>query len=283
MFGRSRRPEQVIGVALSGGGTRGAWQVGGVRALEERHLTPSLISGSSAGAINAAWYALTPRQLDRLETIWLSLRQKDIFPGNPVTILRNFLRRGYLHSSDALERLLRRYVGDASFEECAIPCSIVAVRLSDGQRVVFDSGPIVPAVMASAAIPGVYPPYEIGGELYVDGGLLEFLPLEPLFDRGATDVFAFDCSYFAPGAGTTTVVVDRAARIGSQYAVERELARHREAGLRIHLLRPELPESLDSRDFSLTAGLIRDGYLYTSHSLDQILNNPGDSPRSRVG
>lgn len=283
MFGRSRHSDQVIGLALSGGGTRGAWQIGGLRALEERQVLPALVSGSSAGAINAAWYALHGREIDRLEDIWLSLRQRDIFPGNPLTVLRNFLRRGYLYSSDALERLLRRYVGNATFEDCSISCSIVAVRLSDGQRVVFDSGELVPAVMASAAIPGVYPPYPIGGELYLDGGLLDFLPLRSLFDRGATELYAFDCSFYARGSGATAVVVDRAARIGSQFAVERELARHRDAGLRIHLLRPELPESLDSRDFSLTARLVRDGYLYTSRELDRILDTPGDSSRRRVG
>src|SRR5690242_20215082 len=136
MFGRFRRSGEVVGFALSGGGARGATQVGALKALTEAGISPGVIAGTSAGAVNAAWFALHPDRLDMLESIWLDLRRKDVFPGHHVQLLLNFARRGYLHSAHLWERFLRSRVFDARFEDCAVACAVVAVRLSDGERVV---------------------------------------------------------------------------------------------------------------------------------------------------
>src|SRR5437870_4470112 len=142
VFGRFRRSEEIIGFALSGGGARGASQVGAMKALLEAGIRPQHLAGTSAGAVNATWLALHPNRLDRMEAIWRSLSSKEIFPGNRLRILLNLTRHGYVHSAEAWEAFLRRQVGSARFEDMAIACAVTAVRLSDGQRVVFDSGEV---------------------------------------------------------------------------------------------------------------------------------------------
>jgi NTE family protein len=260
MFGRFRRNEDHVGFALSGGGARGACQVGALKALTEAGIWPHMVAGTSAGAVNAAWFALFPHRLDRLEAIWMALRTRDVFPGNRVRVVVNISRHGYVHGSEQWEAFLRRQVGEARFEDMAIPCSVVAVRLSDGRRVVFDSGEIVPAIMASTAIPGIFPPYRIGDELYVDGGVLEYLPVPTLLERNAATIYALDCSWFGPAASDQGSIVDRCGRIGAAAAVEAVTSISTTRGRKVHLLRPELPEIGDARDFRHTAELILAGY-----------------------
>jgi NTE family protein len=268
MFGRFRRNsehgsrgnEDVIGFAFSGGGTRAATQVGALKALIEADIRPQLVAGTSAGAVNATWFALYPQRLDRLESIWRSLRTRDVFPGGRVRVLINLAKNGYVHSALEWEHFLRREVGNARFEDCIIPCAVVAVRLSDGERVVFDSGEIVPAIMASTAIPGVFPPYRIGDELYADGGVLEYMPIPTLLERGATSIYAMDCSWIVPGADFPESVLDRCSRIGARASVDRMCSLPEARGHKIHLLRPEIPQIKDSRHFSHTDDLLRAGY-----------------------
>ncbi len=261
MFRRFRRvaEEEVIGFALSGGGSRGSSQVGSLRALEEAQIWPDVVTGTSAGAINACWVAMYSHRLDELEAIWMGLRKADVFPGSPFQVLFNLTRHGYLHSSAHWETFLRSHMGSICFEDLRIPCAVVAVRLSDGERVVFDSGPLLPAVMASIAIPGVFPPYRIDDELYVDGGVLEHLPVPALLERGATTIYALDCSGFLPSSPALSVI-DRCSRIGATASARAVTSLGATRGRTIHLLRPELPECIDARDFHQTADLIRAGY-----------------------
>lgn len=269
MFRRFRRNDDVVGFAFSGGGSRGASQIGALKALAEAGISPQLVTGTSAGSVNAAYFALHPSRLDRLEAIWMALRTRDVFPGNKVSILMNLARRGYVHHAHAWEAFLRSHVGTACFEDMPIRCAIVAVRLTDGERVVFDSGEIVPAVMASTAIPGVFPPYRIGEHLYVDGGVLEYLPVPALLDRGATVAFALDCSSYSVGPDQSGSVTDRSARIAAREYVNRVCSLPSTRGRTVHLLQPELPDFEDSRDFGHTAELVLAGYEHAKRYLDE--------------
>src|SRR3954453_16285219 len=152
MFRRSRR-EEMLGIALTGGGARAATQVGALRALSEGGIVPDIIAGTSAGAINAAWYALHPQGIGELCDIWYSLHMRDVFPGNRARMIMNLARHGYVHDSATWERAMRARFGDAHIEDAAIRLCVAAGRLRDGRRVVFESGEIVPALMASSAIP----------------------------------------------------------------------------------------------------------------------------------
>lgn len=275
MFGRFRRSDEVVGFSLSGGGTRGAAQVGALKALTEAGIWPHLVAGTSVGAVNAAWLALYPRRLDLLEAIWLELRTKDVFPGSSLRVIFNLARRRYMYSSAAWEAFLRRHCGDLRFEDMTLPCAVVAVRLSDGERVVFDSGEILPALMASSAIPGVFPPYRIGDELFVDGGVLECLPVPALLERGATTIYALDCSDFPLGVDFQGSLVDRCGRIAARAAAQRATSLPATRGRKVHLLRPELGDTSDARTFRYTADLVLRGYEHTRRYLeDQGLAPP---------
>lgn len=269
MFGRFRRGNESVAFAMSGGGSRGACQVGMLKALFEAGIEPSLITGTSAGAVNAGYIARFPDRLDELEAIWMRLRTRDVFPGGRVRTLTNYVRYGHIHSAAAWEAFLRAQAGDTRFEDAPIRCAIVAVRLSDGERTVFDSGEMVPAMMASTAIPGVFPPYRIGDALYVDGGVLEYLPLPAAFERGATVVYAMDCSYFSVGRGVAGSVVDRASRISASASVRHQTELAATRGRTVHHLRPTLPDFDDSRNFAFTRHLIDAGYEYTRDFLAQ--------------
>jgi len=201
-----------------------------------------------------------------------------VFPGNKFRILLNLARRGHVHVADAWETFLREQLSDACFEDSSVPLAIVAVRLKDGQRVVFDSGEIVPAIMASTAIPGVFPPHRVGDELFVDGGVVEYLPLATVLERGATTVYAMDCSWFSYNSAYRGSVVDRCSRISASNYVERATALSATRGVDVHLLRPELRDFDDSRDFRHTASLVATGYDYAM----QYLNEETDAAASGI-
>jgi NTE family protein len=192
----------------------------------------------------------------------------------------NFARHGYIHAAQAWEAMLRSHVGDARFEDCALPCAIVAVRLSDGQRVVFDSGEIVPAVMASTAIPGVFPPYRIGDELYVDGGVLEYMPIPTLLERNVTTIWALDCSSFEITGAPASSVVERCSRIASSMVVDYVTSVSTTRGRKVHVLRPELPEVEDARDFRRTADMVLAGYEHTRRYLQEAVQLRPPTPHA---
>jgi len=259
----------TTGYAFSGGGSRAACQVGMLRALHERGVVPELVAGTSAGAVTAAYFALYPDNLSRLEEIWLALRTRDIFPGSRIAVLTNLLRHGHIHVADRCERFFRSHFGSATFEDLRVPCSVVAVDLVDGRAVCLDSGEIVPALMASIAIPGVFPPYRHEGREYVDGGVLEHLPVSPFAGGRASIVYAFDCSSVSATSSRGFAVLDRTARIGARAQADAAASALRAGGVRVHLFRPSLPELEDARSFKQTADLIRIGYECARDELDE--------------
>jgi NTE family protein len=172
----------------------------------------------------------------------------------------NMARHGYVHTASAWKEFLRGKFDDARLEDLAVPCSVVAVELASGRRVVFDSGNIVDAVMASTAIPGVFPPYRIGDGLYVDGGVLEYMPIPTLLERNVRTIYALDCSYFSIGRTSPASIVDRCSRISSSRSVEQAIALATARGCEVHLLRPEVPEISDGRSLDRTEDFLRAGY-----------------------
>jgi len=259
-----------VTLALSGGGSRAAAQTGMLRAFEERGLRPDLIIGASAGAVNGAWYALHPDDLEALERVWLNLTRRLVFPGTPPTYAYNFVRHGHVHSIKGWRRVLIRSFGDARFEACAIRMLALAVRLRDGEVIPFRSGPIVPALLASTSVPGLFPPQEVAGDLYVDGAVVEYLPLPTAVAERARTVYAFDCSDYPAGDGRRGLAMDRCGQIASTAWVRLVLEAARSRGIVVHHLRPQLGPLYDARDFTHTRRLIDLGYDYASRYLDEL-------------
>ncbi|HEV3311996.1 MAG TPA: patatin-like phospholipase family protein, partial [Chloroflexota bacterium] len=174
-----------VAVALSGGGARGAAQVGVLRAFDEFGIRPDMVLGASAGAVNGAWYALRPGRLDDLAGVWLGLSKRGVFPGTPAHYAYNLARHGHVHRIESWAGILRKSFHDALIEEAVLPLTVLTVRLADGKVMTHDAGPLVPALMASTAAPGVFPPQRLGGELHVDGAVVEFLPIPTAVRQGA--------------------------------------------------------------------------------------------------
>jgi NTE family protein len=146
---------------LSGGAARGAVQAGMLRALTDAGITPQLLVGTSAGALNAVAFASdpTPQGVERLTLAWHRARRADVFP---VALHRIALgaigRRDHVMSSRGLQKLISRVVEIDRFEDAAVPVHVVATDLQTGEPVVISRGNVMPALLASTAIPGLFPP-----------------------------------------------------------------------------------------------------------------------------
>ncbi|MEQ8719062.1 MAG: patatin-like phospholipase family protein [Acidimicrobiales bacterium] len=183
---------------LSGGTNLGAVQVGMAAALAEAGIAPDLVVGTSVGALNGAWLAAR-RPLVGLEERWLQLHRRDIFPLNPVGVIAALSgRRSHLVAPRRLRRLVTDQLAFAALENAPIPFTVIATDALTGSAVALDSGPAVEALMASSAIPGVFPPVEIDGRTLVDGGLADNASIGTALVAGADDVWVLAAGWGCP-------------------------------------------------------------------------------------
>jgi NTE family protein len=184
---------------LSGGGSLGAVQVGMLQALAEQGISPDLLVGTSAGALNAAFVAAhgTGRAaLDRLAGIWTTLRREDVFPVRaPQVLLALAGARDSLCVHDGLERLVRQHLALSRLDDAATPVHLVATDLLSGEEVLMSDGDPVSAVLASSALPAVLPPVQRGGRTLVDGGLADNAAISQALGRGADRIYVLPTGY----------------------------------------------------------------------------------------
>lgn len=160
-----------IGFVLSGGGARGIAHLGVLKALDEMGVKPDKIAGSSAGAIAGAMTAAgySPDEtLDILQTT------------NLLRFMRPAFSRMGLLKMDRAEELLLKHLPENSFEALRTTLFVAATDLQDGKSVIFDTGPLVRPLMASCSLPGLFEPVLYQKHYYVDGGVLNNMPLDPL-------------------------------------------------------------------------------------------------------
>jgi predicted acylesterase/phospholipase RssA len=187
----SARPHTAF--VLSGGASLGALHAGMLQALYERGIEPDVLVGTSAGALNAAFIASRPqtvataRQLGR---IWRSLQREEIFPVNLSALVGGVCgRRDHLVPDRGLRRLVRRYIGFDDLAEATVPLHVVTFDLAEGREVLLSEGPALDSVAASASIPGVFPPVQIGDRLLIDGGVVNNCPISHAVELGADRIF----------------------------------------------------------------------------------------------
>lgn len=181
-----------VAFVLGGGGPLGAYEVGMLRALMERDIRPDLVLGSSVGALNGAAIAADPRPeaVGRLEQLWMSLRERGVFADTLFAQMGTALRsRTHLFSNAALRGLLEREFGAARIEDLKVPFECVAASIERATEHWFTEGPLVDAVLASSAVPGLLPPVLVGGEHFLDGGLVDSVPVGKALGSGAGTVY----------------------------------------------------------------------------------------------
>jgi NTE family protein len=177
---------------LTGGASRAAVQVGMLEALTEAGIRPDFLIGISAGAVNAVAYAADPTGLGivRLKQGWRRARRSQVFPlWSPSPVLKAIGRRDHLLTNRGLAALIGAFVGVEQLEAGVIPVHVVATDLQTGSPVLLSQGQVLPALLASTAIPGVFPPVEIDGRLLVDGGVASDTPTVEAELLGASTIF----------------------------------------------------------------------------------------------
>jgi NTE family protein len=177
---------------LGGGGVLGAVQVGMLRALVEFGVRPDLVLGTSVGALNGAVLAALPVDdvADRLDALWRSPDARALFAAGALGRLRELARSGVAaHSAAPLRRALTAVLGERRIEDLPVRFTCCAARIEDAAEHWFDRGPVVDAVLASAAVPGLLPPAVVEGRHYLDGGLVNSVPLGRAVELGADRVF----------------------------------------------------------------------------------------------
>jgi NTE family protein len=189
---RPRRSRRKVAFVLGGGGQMGAHEVGMIRALLERDIKPDLVVGTSVGALNGAAVASRPdvEMVDMLESVWLNLDEDRVFGDSLFARTANLVRsRTYLQSSRPLRQMLERMLPAKRFEDLQVPFQCVAANIERAAEHWFSEGPLVDAILASCAVPGILPPVELNGEHFIDGGVVNSIPIERAVDLGAKEIY----------------------------------------------------------------------------------------------
>lgn len=191
---RGRPPERdrpTVAFVLGGGGVHGAVEVGMIRALDDAGVRPDLVVGTSVGAINGAAVAADPSgAAEHLGRLWRGIAEDNPFSGSLVTRVSTLVRtRTYLHDNGPLRALLRAELPVDRIEDLPVPFACVAASVERAAARWFDEGPLVEAILASCAVPGLLPPVVVDGEHHLDGGLVHSIPLGRAIAHGATEIY----------------------------------------------------------------------------------------------
>jgi len=256
---------------LSGGGNQGVSQVGMLRALLERGIVPDVVVGTSAGALNGAAVAYAPNLtgVAQLAAVWEQLRVEHVFPGGRIHRAWNVVRRGtHLFGNEGLAAVIHHSTPARSFSDLEVPLRVIATDLDTGEEVVIARGPLKPALLASAALPGVFPIVVHGGRRLVDGGVVNNVPLWHALSGPVDRIFVLNVS---AGVGERAVrspldvVMTSFMHARNQrYELERRMA-----ATDVEII--ELPRPRDIRDlfdFSGAHELIDEAYRLTHAALD---------------
>jgi NTE family protein len=181
----------TVAFVLGGGGVLGAHEVGMLRALREAGIRPDLVVGTSVGAINGAFVAADPETAaERLAGLWQGEALRQAFSETILSRAARLARSGtHLHSLEPLGQMLSERLPGKDFADLALPFQCVAASIETASARWFTAGLVVPAVMASCAVPGLLPPVEVGGEHFFDGGLVDSIPVGRAVALGAQTVY----------------------------------------------------------------------------------------------
>lgn len=250
---------------LSGGASLGAIQAGMLRALYEREIRPELIIGTSAGALNGGFVASRPQTTDtadELAEVWRDIGRWQVFPPNPLTgFLGFFGLKDHLVPDGSLRRIVRRQVEFELLEEAAIPFHVIATDALSGRELRLSRGPAEEAVMASAAIPGIFSPVHWEGRDLIDGGVSNNTPISHAIELGAETVYILPtgnaCDLPEPPRGALGMLLHAMSLlVMRRLLIEVELLKDQ---ARLVVMPPPCPLAVSPIDFSHTDELIRRG------------------------
>jgi NTE family protein len=272
---------------LAGGASLGAIEAGMLEALYERDIRADVFVGTSAGALNAGFAATHPQTAEtarELQAAWRSTKRSDAFPVSPLTALRALVGRAdHLVSDKGLRRVVEQRLGGlARLEDARTKLGVVVTDLLEGEERLLDTGPAVPALLASAAIPAVYPPVEIDRRLYVDGGIADNTPISQAIELHADTIYVLPTGVSVrlkqrPVSALAMAV--HAFNLLLHARLRHEIEEFRD---RVHLvvLPPPSPLTVLPSDFSHADELIRAGLENARDALSHA--QPAGAPTDRA-
>jgi NTE family protein len=251
-----------LAFVLPGGGALGAYEAGAVLALAEAGVQPDLLVGVSAGAINAAFLAWHPglEGAHALVGLWQTIRRRDVMPVRLRTFLAGVLgRRSSLATSEGLRQMLDGHMAGLRLEDAPMPLAVMATDFATGEAVVLRRGSVTSALLASSALPAIYPPVDHEGRRLVDGGIANDLPLDVARDLGARSAVVIPVPPPDPDALPTGAIdiLQYATSLGIEAHNRTKLAQAW-PGLTVHQI-PAEPTTATSLDFARAGELVRAG------------------------
>ena len=274
-----------VAFVLGGGGQRGSFEVGMLKALLARGVRPDVVIGTSVGAFNGAAVASSPtdEMVAKLEEAWMELSTSAIFAGSFFSKAANVVRqRTHLFTNTRFRELLEATLPVRTFEELEVPFHCVAASIEEAAERWFSSGPLIEPILASSAVPGLLPPVEIEGVHYVDGGVVNSIPVSHAVDLGASEIYVLHVGHIeepleVPVKPWEVAMV--AFEISRRHRFERDLAAA-ESIASVHVLptgnpdrkRFSDPSKLRYSDFSAVKERIGAAFAATSEYLDAVEN-----------
>jgi NTE family protein len=273
-------PQPDVAFVLSGGASLGAIQAGMLEALYERGIRPDVIVGTSVGAVNGAYIASRPATVEtarELGDVWRGVRRHEVFPFNPATALIGLAgRRNYLVPNGQLRRLVRKQLEFERLEDAPVPLHVVTVDLFSGRERRLSHGPALEAVLASAAIPGVFPPIEWEDTELVDGGVANNAPISHALDLGCERVYVLptgaSCDLPAAPRSALAMAIHAMAQLVHQRLVTELAALAGDP--RLVVLPPPCPITIQPTDFAHAGELIEAAYEDACRTLDRPRSSP---------
>ncbi len=181
-----------VAFVLGGGGLRGAAEVGMIKALAEAEISPDLVVGTSIGSINGAIVASGPMgaMSEHLVGMWEELAESGVLREGAFSRLVNIARhRTHLHNNSSMRDLLLDWLPYSTFEELAVPFQCSAACVETSAEWWFESGVLIDALLSSCAVPGLLPPVEVDGKHFIDGGVVNSIPISRALELGATTIY----------------------------------------------------------------------------------------------
>lgn len=264
-----------IGFVLGGGGALGAVQVGMMRALIEHGVMPDLVVGTSIGAFNGAVLAANPTTaVDELTRFWTTWSRADALHLRGVRPLLHWRRtKRSLYPNDGVVRGIRSIFPEYRLiEDLALPFGAVAVDARRGVPELLRTGPLESALLASSAIPGIFPPVERNGNLYYDGGLGDSVPIRDAVEMGAQSLVVLDTTNPVADLDLPTSFSTMASYVTEVYS-RQAVIRHLHDFVHLPTLYPPSPASgtMSPLDTSHTGELMQQGYAKATSYLDRVL------------
>ena len=272
---RVRRRPTPVAFVLGGGGNLGAVQVGMLRALVEHGIAADLVVGCSVGALNGLAYAQEPSLVGvaRLEQLWRAIEGREVMQSSWMPTAVQFARRGVaIHDNDGLRRTIESVLVAERFEDLLVPFQCVATDLDAATEVWFSSGRLLEPILASSALPSVYPPVEIDGARYIDGAVVNDIPVSRAVELGARRLYVLHVGSFdrpVPSPRRPLDIAVQAYWIARRHRFNRDLSTLPK-GVEAIVLPPGDPPRIRFDDFTRSRELIDNAHAASSAMLDAL-------------